>query len=44
MIEEVNICDKRDGYGYRHCYRLEAVMHVIDVIAMVIDIVLGSKL
>ena len=27
-----------------HCYRIEAVMHVIDVIAMVIDIVIKSKL
>ena len=27
-----------------HCYRIEAVMHVIDVIPMVMDIVTGLKL
>ena len=34
-----------DGDG--HCYRIEAVMHVIDVMAMVMevmDIVIGLKL
>ena len=36
-----------DGDGDGHCYRIEAVMHVIDVMAMVIevmDIVIRSKL
>ena len=36
-----------DGDGDGHCYRIEAVMHVIDVMAMVMevmDIVIGSKL
>ena len=40
-------CDRRDGDGDEHCYRIEAVMHVIDVMAMVMvvmDIVKGSKL
>ena len=31
---------KSDG----HCYRIEAVMHVINVMAMVMDIVIGLKL
>ena len=35
-----NACDRRDGYGDRHCYRIEAVMHVIDVMAMLMDKVL----
>ena len=39
-----NTCDRRDGDGDRHCFRIEAVMHVIDVMAMVIDIVVGLKL
>ena len=34
-----------DGDGsYGHCYRMEAVMHVIDVMAMMMDIVIGNKL
>ena len=40
-------CNRRDGDGdgsARHCYRIEAVMHVIDVMAMVMDIVIGLKL
>ena len=39
-------CDKGDVDGYDHCYKIEAVMHVIDVIAMdmeVMDIVIGSE-
>ena len=27
-----------------HCYRIEVVMHVIDVMAMIMDIVIGLKL
>ena len=29
---------------YAQCYRIEAVMKVIDVMAMVIDIAIGLKL
>ena len=39
--------DRGDGDGDTHCYRIEAVMHVIDVMAMVMevrDIVIGLKL
>ena len=32
--------DGRDG----HCYRIEAVTHVFDVMAMVMDLVVGLKL
>ena len=40
-----NACDRHDGDGDGHCYRIEAVMHVIDVMVMeVMDIVIGSKL
>ena len=45
-----NACDIRDGDGDgsdRHCYRIDAVMHVMDGLAMVIevmDIVLGLSL
>ena len=39
-----NACDRRDGDSDGHCYRIEAVIHVIDVMAMVIDIVIGLKL
>ena len=42
-----NARDRRDGDGYGHCYRIEAVMHVVDVMAMmmeVTDIVIGFKL
>ena len=42
-----NACDRRDGNSDGHCYRIEAVMHVIDVMEMVMevmDIVIGSKL
>ena len=36
--------DKRDGDCDVHCYRIEFVMHVIDVMEMVMDIVVGLKL
>ena len=39
-----NICDRRDGDGDVHCYRIKALMHVLDVIAMVMDIAIGLKL
>ena len=42
-----NTCDRPDGDGDGHCYKFEAVMQVIDVMAMVmevIDIVIGFKL
>ena len=35
-----NTCEGRDDDGKEHCYRIEAVMHVIDAMAMVIDIVM----
>ena len=45
-----NACDKRDrdrDGSEGHCYRTEAVIHVMNVLAMMIevmDIVIGSKL
>ena len=30
--------------GFGHCYRIEAVMHVINVMALLMDIVIGWKL
>ena len=42
-----NAYDRRDGDGDGHCYRIEALGHVIDVMAMVMelmDMVLRSKL
>ena len=39
-------CDRCDGDGDGHCYRTEDVMLVIDVMAMVMelmDIVIGTK-
>ena len=34
-----------DGNGSDgHCYKIEAVIHVRDVMAMVMDIVIGLKL
>ena len=33
-------CDGSDG----HCYKIEAVMHLVDVLAMWKDIVIGLKL
>ena len=41
------VFDRRVGDGSGHCYRIEAVMHLIDVMAMVMDvtdIVIGLKL
>ena len=45
-----NACERRDGDGDgsdRQCYRIEAVIHMIDVMAMVMevtDFVIRSKL
>ena len=39
-----NACDRRDGDGDGQGYRIEAVMLIIDVMAMVMDILLRSKL
>ena len=39
-MHEIDVMAMVDG----HCYRIEAVMHVIDVMAMVMDIVIGLKL
>ena len=36
--------DKRHCDGEWHCYRIEAVIHVIYIMAMVMDIVIGLKL
>ena len=39
--------NKRDGHGDGSdgiCYRIETVMKVIDLMAMVMDIVIGLKL
>ena len=44
MIEAVMHDDRRDGEGDGHCYRIEAVMHVIDAMAMFMIIVIGYKL
>ena len=47
---KLQFTDRRDGDGDgsdRHCYRIEAVMYVMDVMAMLmvkIDFVIGSKL
>ena len=47
---KLNACDRGDGDGDGsdgHCYRIEAVVHVIDVIAMVVEVmdyVIGLKL
>ena len=38
----VVMCDGDGSDG--HCFRIEAVIHKIDVIVMVMDIVLGFKL
>ena len=41
------MCDRRDGNDEGHCYRIEAVMYVINVMAIVMevmDIVIGLKL
>ena len=47
MDRSCNACDRRDGDGDGsdgHCYWIEAVTIVKDVMAMVMDIVIGSKL
>ena len=36
--------DRRDGDGDGACYRIEVLMHVIDVMAIVMDTVIGLKL
>ena len=36
--------DKRDGEGDGRCLRIEAVIHVIYIMAMVMDIFIGFKL
>ena len=39
--------DRRAGDGDRHCYRIETVTHVIDVMAMVMEVTffdIGLKL
>ena len=41
---KLNACDRRDGDGDGHCYKIEAVMQVINVMPMVIDIVIRLKL
>ena len=41
------MCNRHDGNGNGndgHCHRIEAVIHVIDVIAMVMDHDIGLKL
>ena len=37
-------CDRRDGHGEGDCYRIEAALPLIDVMAMVMDILTGLKL
>ena len=42
-----NACDRRDCDGDGsdgHCYWIEVVKHVTDVMAMVVDIVIGPRL
>ena len=36
---KIKTCERRDGNGDGHCYRVEAVWLMIDVMAMVMDIV-----
>ena len=36
--------DRRDGHGDGHCCMIESEKHVIDVMAIVTDIVIGFKL
>ena len=36
--------DRRDGHGDGHCYRIEAVIPLIDVMAMVMDTLTRLKL
>ena len=47
MDRNYNACDRRDSDGDGsdgHCYRIEAVIYVIEVMAIVMDIVIGFKL
>ena len=39
----MEVCNRRDCDGDGHYYKIEAVIHVIDVIAMVMDIVKRLK-
>ena len=53
-VMDIVFCDEGDNDCVRcngdgdgsdgHCYRIETVMHVINVMAMVMDIVIGLKL
>ena len=46
-MEAVIKCDKRDGNGDGYCYRIETLMHVVNVMALmmeVLDIVRRSNL
>ena len=38
------MCDGDGDGSDRHCYRIETVMHVIDVMAIMMDTVIGLKL
>ena len=40
VIDVMAMGDRSDG----HCYMIEVVIHVIDVMAMVMDIVIGFKI
>ena len=37
-------CNGDDDGSDGHCYKIEALMHVINVMAIVMDIVIGLKL
>ena len=37
-IEACSACDRRDGDGDRHCFTIEAVIHVLDVMAIVMEV------
>ena len=34
----MHACDRRDGDGDGHSYKIEAVIHVIDVMEMVMEV------
>ena len=41
------MCDRRDGVvdsSDGHCYRIQRLIYVIDVMAMIMDIIIGLKL
>ena len=44
MHRNCKTCDRRDGHRDGHCNRIEAVLHVIDVMAMVMHIFQGMNL